>query len=88
MSARHCCLCGETIATVYEQNNPAPLVGDGSGVCCRWCDEHAVLPVRILGLSATEEQMDAVIKDFEKVFAEARARKTVILDDCGACGGE
>jgi hypothetical protein len=49
-----CCICEDSVEGEYG-NNPAPFVGDK---CCDYCNEIAVVSVRMAMLVATEEVLE------------------------------
>lgn len=51
--APECCICGSDCeswpgGSGYGNNpEPVPIRPDSSGRCCRWCNEHIVIPLRL-----------------------------------------
>ena len=45
-SEDRCVICGAELneSFSYKGCNPAPIINNGK--CCRWCDEHIVVPTR------------------------------------------
>lgn len=67
----NCCICGKKIENVCDNNNPFPLINpnDMNERCCADCNEHHVIPARILQLQSNSTSLkDANIGDRLVIF--------------------